>query len=100
MSSRVPAYQNAQKIGGFCNLLFKSLNIGRGLERVDVSFSSFLCAREKEIFLLLLQRSQILFMQMIVFAFKHDIHNPHYHNATNKIYPMCQPCIRAQINKP
>ena len=45
MSSRVPRYQNVQKIGGFCNLLFKSSHIGEDLEGVDVSWF-VLCARE------------------------------------------------------
>ena len=32
MSSRVPRYQNAQKIGGFCNLLFASFPRGKALD--------------------------------------------------------------------
>ena len=45
-TSRVPAYQNIEKVGGFCNFLFKLPNIGGSLLGVDV-FASF-CARKEE----------------------------------------------------
>ena len=35
------------KIGGFCDFQLHPLHIGRGVVRVDVSFSSFLCAKAK-----------------------------------------------------
>jgi hypothetical protein len=44
--SVVPRYQNIEKVGGFCNFLFKLPNIGGSLLGVDVSFRSFLCAKE------------------------------------------------------
>ena len=40
----VPAYLNVRATGG----AVKPSHIGEGLVRVDVSFGSFLCAREKE----------------------------------------------------
>ena len=45
--SRVPAYHQVLKVGGFCNFQVKSSHIGEGLVRVDVS-SFFLCAREEQ----------------------------------------------------
>ena len=47
--SRVPRYQNGEKLSGTAIFRVKSPHIGGDLERVDVSFSSFLCAREKDI---------------------------------------------------
>ena len=47
-SSRVPRYQNGEKLSGTAIFRVKSPHIGGDLERVDVSFSSFLCAREKD----------------------------------------------------
>ncbi len=44
--SRVPAYQNSRRMSGFCHSSVKPSNIGEGLVRVDVSFRSFLCAKE------------------------------------------------------
>ena len=44
------SYTKTFEIGGFCDFKLHPLNIGRGLERVDVSFRSFLCAREREQF--------------------------------------------------
>ena len=46
--SRVPRYQNGEKLSGTAIFRVKSPHIGGDLERVDVSFSSFLCAREKD----------------------------------------------------
>ncbi len=46
MSSRVPRYQNDQKIGGFCNLLFKPPHIGGGLEEVDASLVRFFAPKK------------------------------------------------------
>ena len=42
----VPRYQNIKFFGGLCGKFFKPPNIGGGLVGVDVSFRSFLCARE------------------------------------------------------
>ena len=46
--SRVPRYQNGEKLSVTAIFRVKSPHIGGDLERVDVSFSSFLCAREKD----------------------------------------------------
>jgi len=45
----VPRYQNIKFLVGLCEKFFKPPNIGGGLVGVDVSFSSFLCAKEKDI---------------------------------------------------
>jgi hypothetical protein len=37
------------KIDGFCDFQLHHSHIGEGLVRVDVSFSSLLCAKEKDI---------------------------------------------------
>jgi hypothetical protein len=47
-TSRVPRYQNGEKLSGTAIFRVKSPHIGGDLERVDVSFASFLCAKEKE----------------------------------------------------
>ena len=42
----VPRYQNTQKIGGFCNLLFKSSHIGEDLDGVDASLVRFFAPKK------------------------------------------------------
>ena len=48
--SRVPAYQNSRKAGGFCSFSVKPSNIGEGLVRVDVSLVRFSAPERSKLF--------------------------------------------------